>query len=270
MARKRQISPSFFVDEDLVELPPLTRLLFAGLWTLADRVGRLEERPGRIKLQILPADSCDVPSMLAELAGRNLIRRYEVEGRRLIEVRSFLKHQTPHFREAESILPPPAGLDAAPIRAEPRASLGEPSASPPDPEYGIRNTEDLSPRAIRRATAPRSPYGAFEAMTRHSESFARIEKLHPRPGGTGEAKEQWFEAADRDFGGDEIALERAILAAFEWQIPFWRTQTIDRVKFLRNYLEARRWTEPEPHAPEAIDRNHQVVAAWLSKSKGVS
>ena len=55
MARARNIKPAFFKNETLVELPVETRLLFIGLWTLADREGRLEDRPKRIKMEIYPA-----------------------------------------------------------------------------------------------------------------------------------------------------------------------------------------------------------------------
>ncbi|WP_461949107.1 hypothetical protein ACOKPE_14565 [Acinetobacter baumannii] len=49
MARSRNIKPSFFMNEDIIELPYEARLLFIGLWTLADREGRLENRPKKIK-----------------------------------------------------------------------------------------------------------------------------------------------------------------------------------------------------------------------------
>ena len=44
MARARLLKPGFFTNEDLCELPAFGRLLFAGLWTIADREGRLEDR----------------------------------------------------------------------------------------------------------------------------------------------------------------------------------------------------------------------------------
>ena len=53
MARTRSIKPSFFDNEILGDLPPLTRLLFIGLWGIADREGRLEDRPKRIKKELL-------------------------------------------------------------------------------------------------------------------------------------------------------------------------------------------------------------------------
>ena len=64
MARARNIKPSFFTNEDLVELPFEDRLLFIGLWTLADREGRLEDRPKRIKMAVFPADNVDVDAQV--------------------------------------------------------------------------------------------------------------------------------------------------------------------------------------------------------------
>ena len=105
--RARNIKPGFFRDEQLLQVPPLGRLLFAGLWCLADREGRLLDRPAQIKWDILPADDCDVNALLAELTMRGFIRRYTADGTRYIEVTRFLAHQNPHHKEKASIIPPP-------------------------------------------------------------------------------------------------------------------------------------------------------------------
>ena len=106
--RARNIKPGFFRDEQLLKTSPLGRLLFAGLWCLADREGRLLDRPAQIKWDILPADDCDVNALLTELAMRGFIRRYTVDGTRYIEVTRFLAHQNPHHKEKASLIPPPA------------------------------------------------------------------------------------------------------------------------------------------------------------------
>ena len=63
MARMRTIKPGFFTNDVLAEVEPLGRILFAGLWTVADRAGRLEERPKKLKAELLPYDDCDVESL---------------------------------------------------------------------------------------------------------------------------------------------------------------------------------------------------------------
>lgn len=115
MARARNIKPGFFKNADLVELPMEARLLFIGLWTLADRAGRLEDRPKQIKMELFPADSVDVDACLDGLQKWGFVKRYVVGDRRLLQVVNFDKHQNPHRDEKVSALPAPDGsIDVAP------------------------------------------------------------------------------------------------------------------------------------------------------------
>ncbi len=52
MARARSIKPGFFHNEFMASKRPEVQLLFLGLLTIADREGRLEDRPVKIKGQI--------------------------------------------------------------------------------------------------------------------------------------------------------------------------------------------------------------------------
>lgn len=110
MARTRNIKPSFFDNEELAELHPLARLLFIGLWGQADREGRLEDRPKKIKAVILPYDDCDVDQYLQELHESGFILRYEVEEKHYIQIINFSKHQKPHPKEAPSEIPSPSAV----------------------------------------------------------------------------------------------------------------------------------------------------------------
>jgi DnaD/phage-associated family protein len=137
--RSRNIKPGFFSDEELLECPPLTRLLFAGLWCLSDRRGRTNDNPKRIKIELLPCDNCDIDEMLQELHDRRLIVRYEINGRRYIQVRNFEKHQSPHYKEAESTIPPQYQHDATLVEAQ-----GQPKALPHSIEPKTRGLPDAS------------------------------------------------------------------------------------------------------------------------------
>jgi hypothetical protein len=103
--RARNVKPSFFQNEQLAELPFEARLLFVGLWCMADREGRLEDRPKRIKMNVFPADSIDVEPLLVGLADQGLIERYEADGLACIEIPKFVEHQRPHHQEQPSKLP---------------------------------------------------------------------------------------------------------------------------------------------------------------------
>jgi hypothetical protein len=106
VARARNIKPGIMENEDLAELAPIARLLFIYLWMLADREGRLEDRPKKIKVKALPYDEADANELLDDLQQRGFIVRYEVCGVKYIQVVNFSKHQKPHSNETVSNLPP--------------------------------------------------------------------------------------------------------------------------------------------------------------------
>jgi len=118
MARIRSLKPDFFKDEDLAVLPFEARLLFEGLWCYADKEGRLEDRPKYLKAEIFPYDKIDIEKLLNLLSSPQIperpqkvfIRRYSINGRNYIDIPEFLKHQSPHNTEKDSVLPPFNGV----------------------------------------------------------------------------------------------------------------------------------------------------------------
>lgn len=182
MSRMRTIKPGFFIDEDLGDCQPLARILFAGIWTIADREGRLEDRPKRIKVQVLPYDDCDVDALLAELAEHDLIVRYEAAGSRFIAVPSWKKHQSPHLKEAASAIPAPDEHGASTVLApdEPPSSCFMGScfvgsgirddASPDSSESDRVGAGDPSPgKAERTSTKTLSAPGMDELERRAAD-----------------------------------------------------------------------------------------------------
>jgi len=107
VARSRNIKPGFFSNDKLAELEPLARILFAGLWCHSDREGRLEDRPRKIKADILPYDNCDCTVLLQCLHDAGFILRYAANGTGYIQCVNFLKHQNPHIKEVPSTIPAP-------------------------------------------------------------------------------------------------------------------------------------------------------------------
>lgn len=146
------------MNDELAELSPLTRILFIGLWCAADRAGRMEDRPLRLKAQIVPFDNCDVDEMLTDLERSGHIVRYEAENARYIQIANFEKHQSPHIKERESTIPAPYEYGASTVQAP-----DEPDINPPDsgfsdsgsliPDTGYLNADSGTPEARVRATA---------------------------------------------------------------------------------------------------------------------
>ena len=150
MARARNIKPGFFQNELLADLPPLARILFAGLWTLADRAGRLEDRPKKIRAQVLPYDDCDCNELLQSLHNAGFVQRYIVGDASYIQIVTWEKHQNPHVREPESCIPDQDKNSSSTVKAPDKNSSSTssarliPSSSSPDSSSPDSSSPDSS------------------------------------------------------------------------------------------------------------------------------
>ena len=112
MPRARNIKPGFFESDDPAKVGYPQRLLWIAMWTLADKEGRLEYRPTRLKKYAFgfdPATVEDVAQWVHDLHDAGLIVLYPVGSVEVIQCVNFLKHQRPHYKDPESEFPPPAG-----------------------------------------------------------------------------------------------------------------------------------------------------------------
>jgi hypothetical protein len=114
--RIRSIKPEFWQDERLATVSLSARLLFVGLWNLADDFGVLRGNPRLIRGQLFPYDAIDVEPLLAELERARRIVRYRPDGEDLVLIRNFTKHQKLD-RRIKSRPPLPAGYDVIEIDA---------------------------------------------------------------------------------------------------------------------------------------------------------
>ncbi|MEA1962269.1 MAG: hypothetical protein U9N81_13550 [Bacillota bacterium] len=109
MEQMRSIKQFIFNDDIMGELPPLTRLLFAGLWCLVDDKGRTEDKPRKLKKVIMGYDDVSagqVDEMLQSLHDKLFIVRYSASGSSYIQVNNFSKYNTILLRKQSQIPPP--------------------------------------------------------------------------------------------------------------------------------------------------------------------
>lgn len=192
MARARNIKPGIMENEDLADLSHAHRLLFIYLWMLADREGRLEDRPKRIKAQAFPYDDgMDVDAMLNDLQKAGFLFRYVADEKPTIQIAKFTKHQTPHVREQASSLPEyvPVSAEIEPCQEEelPRHNLGSDTASPGSPDSLILISSDsLIPDSNQEPCAP-----SAHDEGRAEDLFASFWKLYPRKTDKAKAQKAW-------------------------------------------------------------------------------
>lgn len=165
MARARNIKPGFYKNEDLAECSVWARLIFPGLWMLADRDGRLEDRPKRIKGELLPFDSVEMEPLLAELHARKFILRYESGGMKCIQILKFKEHQAPHYSEKPSIIPPPfpenGGIMPPPV--------AERSENPQGIKRGPQPPDSLNPSSLNPSPSNPDPGAGLSQPPEHPE-----------------------------------------------------------------------------------------------------
>ena len=146
--RARNLKPGFFANEQLGGCTPHARLLFAGLWCMADREGRLLDRPARIGGELFPYDdNLDIDALLDELFHHDgLITRYSADDRKLIQINNFSKHQRPHQNEVQSQLPPPP--------EGPSNQGSKPLATKVESDFAL-NPSSLIPSSLNPDPSPR-------------------------------------------------------------------------------------------------------------------
>lgn len=134
MARIRSVKPEFWTDEKLAEaISRDGRLLYIGLWNLADEHGRLRGSARYIKGQLFPYDDDmtvqTIDALIDDLAKARKVCRYSsAEGDSYLFLPNLARHQRLEAAKVASKLPdPPEKFPLAPLNFPP--SPPEPSGS---------------------------------------------------------------------------------------------------------------------------------------------
>lgn len=269
MARARTIKPGFFANDTLAEVAPLGRLLFAGLWTIADRAGRLEDRPRRIKAEILPYDECDADELLDCLAARGFVLRYEQEGTRYLQILKFEQHQNPHKNEGDSRIPAPEGFNATPA---PEPDEDDTSMDDAREEHHTSTVQAPEQNSTNHAdhrslnTDHRSQTTPQREGRASDDAFDAFWSIYPRKEDKKGARSAWSRVRKSDHA--------AIMADIQGRLASGRwVKGSQYIPIPTTYLNRERWNDelsPPPiatAAPSKPDRKANPVA-WAIAEKG--
>lgn len=155
--RARNLKPGFFKNDELAECDPLARILFQGLWCMADRDGRLELRPKRIQAEILPYDKTDIFKLLQQLIDHKFIVAYRYGNDFFLSIPTFTQHQNPHIKEAESTIPAPDKHHTSTVQEQDEHGSRPSDSLLLNPESPILNPESPLLNADN-AAKPQIPY----------------------------------------------------------------------------------------------------------------
>lgn len=265
MARARNIKPGFFRNADLAELPIEARLLFVGLWTIADREGRMEDRPKQIKMELFPADNLDCDVLLDQLAEIGVIERYSCGGKRYLHVVNFCKHQNPHKDEKASTIPGKCG-NVAEIKQAPKKHGASTVQAPCKDEEStvaiglIPDSLNLIPDSLQKLAAQdAAPCDALPAD----------DEPQRKTSGTPKRATQLPDGFEPDDTAASLAAELGVSLAAE--LPKFRDYHAARGKPMKDWQAAlRTWLRNAKQfaKPAAKQTESERRAAWLADITG--
>lgn len=248
--RSRNIKPGFFKNEILGQADPFLSLTFQGLWCLADREGRLEYRPLRIKAEIFPYRyDLDINRYLTELSRLGFICIYEVNGVEYVDIKNFKKHQAPHNTEKKSIIPEnPNKSDNYTLTVNAPLKNGGYHPDLLIPDSLIQETNSVCSEAERDLECSVDPEckkeAEKEAPTRNDypEDFLTFFQAYPKTGGSKKkAYTAWKKARDKP------TLEQLLLLIEKSKASErWRRNIIPHPE---TWLNQARWETAESEAP---------------------
>lgn len=237
MARIRTIKPEFFTSEDIVALPPLTRLLYIAIWCESDKEGRLPWKPMTFKLRYFPADNCDIQAMCQELTQAGLVILY---GTGLAYIPSFNKHQHINPRESQSTLPDP---HASSTRQHASARVSDGESTVTDAQVGREGKGTLNTRDESRDGEP-AGFAEFWASWPTSD----------RKQAKGKCLSAWKKAHAERVAADVLAHVKRMKLS-----EAWTKQGGQFIPAPLVYLNDRRWEGAEAGAAAA----ESECGAWV-------
>jgi hypothetical protein len=270
--RARSLKPSIFKNELLAVADPLFTVIFEGLWCAADREGRLEDRPGKLHIEINPGRAFDgTERALAWLAENGFILRYVVAGKKYIHVIEFTKHQKPHVNEKPSVIPAPVSTQGSEPVDLPEVSGTTKVASEHNqgdkhlaltPDSGLLTPSSLTPDSLIAA--------ATQLVSREPlEWFLQFRREYPERSGDPDWRGAQKAANARIREGHTP--EQFISGAKRYAMYCAATEKLgtEFVKQAATFLGPAKpfllpWTPPVPKAARQLDSNISAGLAFLA------
>ena len=119
MARKRMIDPGIWSSEDFSKLSSFSKLIFIGLFSLADDEGRGKANPSYLKSMLFPYEegirSADIKKTLQEIASTMSVIFYTHDEKEYYALKSWGKFQTINKPTPSSVPAPVSDYSAATV-----------------------------------------------------------------------------------------------------------------------------------------------------------
>jgi hypothetical protein len=218
MARKRMIDPGYWSDDKIIELEPIQRLLFIGMWNFADDVGVLKYSPKQIKARIFPADNI-TPGKLNEW----LVNLHEIglillnEDCSLIKIKGWANYQKINR-------PQPSKYEFEAYEEE-------------DSEHSLNNHGTITPNRIEKNIIEKKVIERSKNLSNQNQGFEQFYNLYPR-----KVQRQRATTAYKKLTKKEEALA---LKALPGHIKIWTEKGTEKdyIPHPASWLNAKSWED---------------------------
>ncbi len=253
MARIRSVKPEYWTDEDIAELPRDARLLFIGLWNLADEHGRVRGDARYIKGQLFPYDddltASDIDKLLDLIGAARKLVRYESASRSYLFLPTLAKHQRLEPDKVESKLPAPPELSQTQIFSDESARDSDESA-PDAKDHALLYVAG----SMEHVAGSMEHGGATQTRTRGNRTredaeFDRFWSVYPRREAKAAARKAWNKAILR------VDSERILAGAAKYRDQPGREPQF--TAHAATWLNADRWDdEPVARGSPGLREHH--------------
>ncbi len=252
--RARNIKPKFFLNEELGKCSMAARMLFIGLWLVADREGLVVLKNKEIKAQIFPYDKVNINNLLEQLdKSGQFIQIYEIDGQKYLKILNFKKHQNPHPHEAKSVIPQPISGNA--ITCNDMSSTC--NLHDMECRADSLNPESLNPESLNPETSSQIPSKKIEGIC--DQKPVANPKVNPldKPGDGNPV----FCSYPLKEKGKVFELCEDRVRDYEERFPGIRVR--------QELLKALRWTEKAPYSKrKGRSRFLCFLTNWLNRAFG--
>jgi hypothetical protein len=237
--RIRTIKPDFWTDAKIATLSYLARLLFIGLWNVADDEGRFKSDPRILKGCLFPTDDETtvekITGALRELSGSGRVVLAEIDGEQYGCCPNFRKHQKIN-KPSKSRLP----------------EFTEPSGSLPvalREGYVTEEEEEKEVEVEKEVVVEKRRRGEKITWDATAQDFAGITQCD---------MDSWTEAYQH------VSLEHEMSKAKEWVIANPAKAKTNWRRFLTNWFSRSEDRAPKNYVPPpAAHRWTQEELEWL-------
>ena len=257
--KARLISKSIIENERLIRCGFMPTMLFQRLIMIADDCGRCVGNAVSIKTRTFPNDEefsiAEIERSLSVLEKEELIRFYEVKGRRYLYLTGWEEHQVIKFKHPEYPAPEAGGTEDARVINNIIISVYEEEAeTETETETETEAIPSLSPpvalpeAALGGEPTPRAAPSVRDSDGKRATLFDRFWAAYPRRLGRFEAR----------YAFEKLGVDNALLAEILRGIDGWRESeewTRDGGRFIPSaatFLKGRRWEDVPPRASPSV------------------